>query len=378
MPWKEESVMSQRKKLVEQMLLQGTKKSDLLSSYQVSRKTAYKWLNRYKAGGLEALADASRVPCHQPNKSTNEVEAKVIQIHKEFPYWGPYKLRHYMIAHAILPQVPSHTTIRNILKRNGYEVIKAQQSHAATMRFERTAPNDLWQMDFKGSYMTKVARCYPLTILDDYSRFSIGLKACHDETNQTVRNHLIAIFKQFGLPNQINVDNGNPWGSADLNSYTSLHIWLIKLGIRLSHSSPFHPQTNGKDERFHRTLKLELLHQRQYHNLCDMQLAFDTWQHIYNFKRPHQGIHHQTPSSRYQVSSRQFPSTLPSPEYAPGETVKKVSDKNGLFRFKGKRYRAGKGLSNEYIVIRETDKSDQFAIYFMDNFIKKISLQEDC
>lgn len=281
-----------------------------------------------------------------------------------------------MINNHILSHVPSHTTIGKILKRHGYEVIKNQKSHSAKKRFERPQPNDLWQMDFKGSYMTKISRCYPLTIIDDHSRFSIGLKACPDETNKTVKRHLTTIFKEFGLPEQINVDNGNPWGASDLESYTSLNIWLIKLGIRLSHSAPYHPQTNGKDERFHRTLKLEVLHQREYNNHKHMQSTFDQWQHIYNFKRPHQGINNQTPSTRYHTSSRELPHRLDTFNYEDGEVVRKVSRENGYFRFKGGRYRAGKALGSEYIAIRETDKTDQFAIYFRDSLIKKFTLRE--
>jgi transposase InsO family protein len=375
MPWREESVMSQRKKLVEKMLLPGVKVSDVSAVYNVSRKTAYKWLNKYKKGGLTALSDASRTPQHQPNKSSDKIEAIVIETHKEFPCWGAYKLKQYLIDSGILPQAPSHPTIRKILERNRCEVIKNQKSHSAKHRFERSQPNELWQMDFKGSYMTKTSRCYPLTVIDDCSRFSIGLKACGNETRQTVMEHLSAIFKEFGLPDQINVDNGNPWGCSDLESYTSLHIWLIKLGIRLSHSSPFHPQTNGKVERFHRTLKLEVLHQQQYKDLNEMQLVFDKWQHIYNFKRPHQGIDNKTPSTRYRISTREYPNKLRRAEYPQGEIVRKVTDVSGLFRFKGKRYKAGKALSNEYIAIRETDKANIYAIYFMDSFIKKFTIQ---
>lgn len=230
-------------------------------------------------------------------------------------------------------------------------------------------------MDFKGSFMTEYHRCYPLTILDDYSRFSIGLKACKNEQSLTVKEHLTTIFKEFGLPDQINVDNGNPWGASDLESYTSLKIWLIKLGVSLTHSSPYHPQTNGKDERFHRSLKLEVLHQRHYKDCADIQRAFDYWRHIYNYKRPHYGIANHTPHTRYQVSARTFPDQLPEAEYVRDEVVKKVSA-CGLFRFKGGRYRAGKGLIHERIAIKETDKCDEFAIYFMDRFIKKFALRE--
>ena len=126
--------------------------------------------------------------------------------------------------------------------------MKNFKSKPATIRFERSEPNELWQMDFKGSFMTILHRCYPLNILDDCSRFSIGLKACEHERLKPVKDCLIICFKTFGLPYQINADNGNPWGSSDLDSFTQFAVWLIKLGIRLSHSAPFHPQTKGKAE----------------------------------------------------------------------------------------------------------------------------------
>lgn len=376
MPWQSESVMLQRQKLVEKMLLPGSRVDEVCSEFGVSRKTAYKWLKRYQEGGLESLADMSRRPVHQPNRSADLTEERVIQAHHQFPHWGPYKLKHYLINEQLLQATPSHRTIGRILKRHGCEVIKNHRSAPAKTRFERDRPNALWQMDFKGSFMTQAARCYPLTVLDDHSRFSMGLKACQDETKQTVKAHLESIFQDYGLPDQINVDNGNPWGAADLESLTSLQVWLIKLGIKLTHSAPYHPQTNGKDERFHRSLKLEVLHQRKYKNQSDIQKAFDEWRHVYNFKRPHQAIGNLPPSSRYQPSARQWSDQEEPYYYNQLDLVRKVTKDRGMFCFKGKRYRAGKGLSGEYIAIKETEQSDQYAIFFRDQFIKKFRLQE--
>lgn len=376
MPWQVESIVSQRRNLIEQMLLPGANVNALCADYGVSRKTAYKWLKRYKEGGWHSLQDAKKTPTNQPNKTADSVERAVLQTHKEFPYWGPFKLQQYLINEQLVDHVPSHRTVGRILKRHGCEVIKSNKSLPAKKRFERSRPNELWQMDFKGSFMTKASRCYPLTILDDHSRFSIALAACESETRPVVKAHLTAIFKEYGLPDQINVDNGNPWGSADLESLTSLHVWLIKLGVQLSHSAPYHPQTNGKDERFHRSLKLEVLHQREYKSQAHIQEAFDEWRHIYNFKRPHQAIDNKPPSSRYHRSLKQWPDRLPEYEYSSNDAVKKVSLNSGMFRFKGQRYRAGKGLGGEYVAIKETDKLDQYAIFFMDRFIKRFGLKE--
>lgn len=374
MPWKEESVMSQRQRLVERLLLPDANISELCKSYKVSRKTAYKWLSRYQSGGISALADKSKVPANQPNRLSVEMEERIIKLHHDNPYWGPRKLRDYLLHVQSISEVPSHTTFARVLKRHNCQVITSNKSKPATTRFEREQPNDLWQMDFKGSFMTEDKRCYPLTILDDCSRFSISLAACDNETSNVVKAHLVSAFNEFGMPNQINVDNGNPWGCSDLTSYTSLQVWLMKLGIKITHSAPFHPQTNGKDERFHRTLKLEVLHQRSYKKK-EIQDVFNVWRHKYNYERPHEALNGKTPSQKYHASFKPF-SEKPVPfEYEDG-IPKKVHITNGTFRFRGERFKAGKAFGGEYIVLKETDSSDEFAVFFMDNFIKKVKLYE--
>ena len=366
--------MSQRQRLIEQLLLPNANVSEICKFFKVSRKTAYKWLSRYRLGGLSSLVDRSKKPVSNPNRSSPEMEARIVQLHHENPYWGPRKLRDCLLHVQNMSDVPSHTTLGRVLKRQDCQVITSNKSKPATLRFEREQPNDLWQMDFKGSFMTGDRRCYPLTILDDCSRFSISLIACENETSDTVRRHLINIFHEFGLPAQINVDNGNPWGSADLTSYTSLQIWLMKLGIKVTHSAPFHPQTNGKDERFHRTLKLEVLHQKSY-SKNEIQDVFNAWRHKYNHERPHEALNGRPPAHKYHVSSRRF-TEQPIPfEYQDG-IPKKVHNSNGTFRFKGECFKAGKAFNGEYIAIKETNNSDEFAIFFMDNFIKKIKLSE--
>lgn len=372
LPWNEESVMSQRQRLIEQLLLPNANVSAICTSFKISRKTAYKWLSRYRTGGLSSLDNRSKEPFIQPNKVSSEMEALIVKSHEENPFWGPRKLRDYLLHVKNMSDVPAHTTFSRVLKRHDCQVIKSNKSKPATIRFEREQPNDLWQMDFKGSFMTESKRCYPLTILDDCSRYSIALTACDNETSKVVKDHLTTLFMEFGMPNQINVDNGNPWGSADLTSYTSLQIWLMKQGIKVTHSAPFHPQTNGKDERFHRTLKLEVLHQRSYKS-NEIQEVFDTWKHKYNYERPHEALGGKTPAHVYRVSSKQFSEKPIVFEYEEG-IVKKVNPTNGTFRFKGERFKAGKALGGEYIVIKETDKSDEFTVFFMDNFIKKVKL----
>lgn len=372
MPWNKVNLVEQRLDLIEQLLMPGANISQLCQAHNISRKTAYKWLKRYHSNALEGLKDQSKARLTQPLKTPRELEILIVKTHKAHPYWGPRKLKNFLAAQDSLLALPSVKTVAAILSRNNCEVIKSQKSHSASRRFERPFPNDLWQMDFKGSYMLARERCYPLTIIDDYSRYSLGLSTCHNEKTDTVKNYLITRFKAFGLPNQINVDNGNPWGKGNGESYTKLAVWLIKLGVRLSHSAPYHPQTNGKNERFHRTLKLEVLHERTYKDFKAMQSVFDKWRHIYNYSRPHDALDGQTPSSRYQRSDREYREATCDFDYDKNDIVRKVHESNGNFRFEGRRYRAGKGLCGEYIAIRETANPNEFSIFFMDTFIKKL------
>ncbi|MDQ2994962.1 MAG: helix-turn-helix domain-containing protein, partial [Pseudomonadota bacterium] len=185
--------MSQRLRLIEQLLLPNANVSEICQRLNISRKTAYKWLTRYRASGLTALEDMSKAPYQQPGKIPPDLERHIVNAHKEHPYWGPRKIRDYLLHTQGLSEVPTHTTCSRALKRNGCTVITNNKSKPATIRFERSAPNALWQMDFKGSFMTGQHRCHPLTILDDYSRFSIALKACNDETKKTVQEQLIIV-----------------------------------------------------------------------------------------------------------------------------------------------------------------------------------------
>ena len=197
MPWNKVKPMLQRKELIEKLLLPEANVSKLCFVYNISRKTAYKWLNRYKKGSLSELNDQNKTPYHSPNKVDAIIEELIVEKHKEYPYWGPRKLRNLLINEKTFQEVPSVSTFARVFKRNQCEVIKSQKSNPAKKRFERTMPNELWQMDFKGSFMTRAHRCYPLTIIDDYSRYSIGLKACRNEQSRTVQDCLTPISTSF-------------------------------------------------------------------------------------------------------------------------------------------------------------------------------------
>lgn len=355
----------------------GTNIAALCRAFAISRKTAYKWLERYSQEGQSGLQDQSRKPHTSPASTAAELEASVLALNELHPYWGSRKLR------ALMPETqerPHHSTIDAILRRHERQVLGApsKEVDGAPLRFEHAAPNLLWQMDFKGHFaLTDKAagRCHPLTILDDHSRFSLCVAACGNEQRTTVQEAMTATFERYGLPERITADNGPPWGKTGLVGLTQLEVWLIRLGIRISHSRPYHPQTQGKDERFHRTLKLELLDRQGFASLAACQAAFDGWRDRYNLLRPHEALGQKPPVSRYHASGRPFPKALPALEYASSDTVRTVSDK-GDISYKSQRYFVGEGLRKEQVAIRPTTTDGVSDIYFCHQKIRQIDLRD--
>ncbi len=243
-------------------------------------------------------------------------------------------------------------------------------------RFERENPNELWQMDFKGYFnLLNKRRCYTLTILDDCSRFSLGIKALGNETGLPVISYLTHIFEEFGMPEQMNVDNGNPWGNSGGAKHTYVTVWLLRLGIQVTHSRPRHPQTNGKIERFHRTLKKEALKKDKFQDLFEAQIRLDNWRKIYNDIRPHQALQMKTPSACYIKSKIIFPKELPKIEYDAGQELRKVRG-NGYITFGNHSFCIGESFKNFYVCIKPSTIEGNFHVYFGKNIINTISFNK--
>jgi hypothetical protein len=202
-----------------------------------------------------------------------------------------------------------------VLRRNGKLNPAETAKHQPLTRFERSAPNELWQMDFKGHFATDQGRCHPLSVLDEHSRSSLGIIACAEQTDATVREHLTTLFCRYGLPDAMLADNGSPWGGSGAQGYAAFEVWRLRLGIRLHHGRPYHPQTQGKDKRFHRSPDVEVLQLRRLADLPLCQTAFDTWRQIYNTERPHEALGLAVPPTRYRPSPIAFPEHLAEPEY---------------------------------------------------------------
>lgn len=265
------------------------------------------------------------------------------------------------------------STVTSVLHRAG--LIKPQASEAATawQRFEHPRPNALWQMDFKGHVPVGSQRCHPLTVLDDHSRFNIALNAMLGVDGISVQTVLTRVFARYGLPERINVDNGPPWGSGG-RGVTALAAWLIRLGIQVGHSRPFHPQTNGKDERFHKTLVAEVLNGRVFYDFESMQRRFNKWRAIYNNVRPHEALGMQTPAEYYQPSPRRMPNCLPPIEYGPNDLVRKVH-RTGVIRFKGRVLRTSEGLRGQPVALRADPRVDgAYDVFYCHQKVGRIDL----
>lgn len=362
MPWKEVSVMSERRDFVVLASAANANIRELCRRFNISPTTGYIWLKRYKRDGEKGLGNRSRRPHHSPNKTSPETEQLVINLRRQHPAWSARKL-HKRLTALKHHELPGPSTMHAILKR--HQLIDPQDStkHKAFQRYEKAVPNELWQMDFKGEFQLPQGRCYPLTVLDDHSRFAIALEACGRNTMIIVQSALIKVFRRYGLPDWITCDNGSPWGSACRGHYTRLGIWLMRLGVGLSHSRPHHPQTQGKDERFHRTLGAEVLRYQRADTLAKWQQHFDTWREIYNHQRPHEALAMEVPASRYQPSRRTYPEQLPPIEYGPADIVRKVRHV-GHIKYLGRDYHIGSAFYGLHVALRPTLKDGVLDVFF--------------
>lgn len=389
MPFINKTVMEQKSEFI--LLagkLNGFKFSDLCKRFDISRKTGYKWLKRYKEKGLEGLQEDTRRPSRSPQQCPKEIEDYVIGLRKAEPEWGPKKLRRIMqddkeTGKYIFEIIPCKNTIGKILLRNGMIDKERSLKSKPFTRFEYDNANDLWQMDFKGYFpMLNRKHCHPLAILDDHSRFNIGLFACSDQKLETVQQNLINAFRRYGLPASMLTDNGAPWGTGCqetddvIRSFTTLEKWLIRLNVRLLHGRPYHPQTQGKEERFNQTFKKEVLKHNSFRDLYHCQNYFDHWREKYNCRRPHESLNLDVPAKHYSPSFRPYPEVLTPIEYDQNAFIRKVED-HGQISFMHKKYKIGKAFTGDYVEIKPTYDDSQYEVYFCNQYLRKINLREN-
>lgn len=373
MPWSAVTVSDQKTEFVALATQLGANVSELCRRFGISRKTGYKWLGRYEERGSAGLEPLSRRPRRTPGRTSEALEALVLEVRQRHPAWGGRKIAHVLLRDQGVMLAPS--TVTEVLRRHGRLADTSSGAGRPWQRFEHEAPNDLWQMDFKGHFATDRQRCHPLTVIDDHSRYNIVLQAMAAERFEPVQAALVQAFSRYGLPRRINTDNGTPWAASGMDTLTRLAVWFIRLGIDLSHSRPAHPQSNGKDERFHRTFKAEVLGTRRFRDLDDAQRQFDPWRWIYNHERPHQALDMQTPAQRYRPSPRTMPRVLPPVVYAPDTLVRKVQY-GGWVDLQGRQLRLSVGLRGQYVAFRPRAQADgTFDIFFCHHCLGQIDLR---
>lgn len=372
MPWKNWDLMSLKTKLLEKALSPKANITAICEELGISRKTAYKWIQRYNEEGIEGLSNLSKRPTTSPTRTSEEMIALILKA-RNTEHWGGRKLRQYLINEGI-KGLPSESTFNRILLRCGAVEEEESEKRQHFIRFERSEPNELWQMDFKGHFkLHDKGRCHPLTILDDHSRFSICIKACVTEDEKSVRRGLEEAFVNYGLPKEMTMDNGSPWRGSQRH-LSKLTVWLMRLGIIVRHSTPNHPQTQGKLERFHRSLKEEVLKYHQFSSLENAQERFDEWRWTYNNKRPHEAINLLCPKDRYAPSPRAFPEILSEIEYSSDDEIKKVGS-GGTIYFKQKHYFIGFHLSQELVALRKIE-NNIYDVYFCKTKVQRINLKQ--
>ena len=375
MPWKEKTTMSLREEFVTAAAEEDANISALCRAYGISRKTGYKWLQRYRKYGAAGLQDQPRRPRHSPVQTSKSMEDVIVALRDANPAWGARKLKR-RLEDMGKTDLPAVSTITEILRRRGKLDPAESRKHQPYQRFEREAPNELLQMDFKGDFtLAEGGRCYPLTVLDDHSRFLLGLYTCSNMRFRTVQQSLTQIFERYGLPDGMLMDNGDPWKGGPHAPYSQTTVWLTRLGVRVSHGRYCHPQTQGKDERLHRTLGAELLHGRSFANLAECQSLCDVWRHKYNHERPHEALDLDTPAKHYQPSPRPFPEILPPICYPATAQVRKV-DSSGKFSFHNQSFKLSTAFCGQRIELRPTQDPDRFYIYFMTRKIALLSFLE--
>jgi transposase InsO family protein len=345
MPWGEKTVEHKRNEFVAEAVAKEKNISELCREYGITRKTGYKWLERYRQG--ESLTDRSHAPVTRPWRTPPEMEKTVIMERNKHPTWGARKLVR-SLENKGYTNLPAPSTVCSMLKRRGLVDPDESEKHTPYIRFEQKKPNDLWQMDFKGDFsMLDGKRCHPLTLLDDNTRYLLCLDAQENERYSGVKDSLLRLFHEYGLPRSILCDNGAPWKSL-FDGYTPFEVWMMQLDVLPIHGRPYHPQTQGKDERFHRTLKEDLIKRVPISDCHHAQSEFDQFRYCYNYERPHAAINLDVPAKRYRKSNRPLPEKAGEPEYDAGRILRKVNCK-GYLSIQRHRYYISESFINKYV-----------------------------
>lgn len=370
MPWKDKTVEEKRAEFINRVLSQEKSKSALCREYEISRPTGDKWLKRHANG--ESLSDKSRRPFHTANRIPQEVEDTIVAARRKEPAIGAKKTKRMLENKGLI--MPAVSTINEVFRRNGLIAKEASQAATPHKRFEKEAPNDMWQADFKGNFeMQNKIRCHPLSIIDDHSRFCLNGDAKLTEQLLSTKESFIRAFELYGLPFSLLCDNGNPWGASQSFSITKFEVWLMELGVLTMHIRHRHPQTQGKVERFNGSYKQERLKFYTPKDIADAQACREEYVKFYNYERPHAAIDYNVPSKRYRHSSRSYNSEIDIWEYAYDMSVRRIKS-SGYLTFSGQGFFLSEGLGGKDVAVAPTDDDGIFNIVFRQFRVAKLNL----
>jgi transposase InsO family protein len=355
MPFQEVSKMHLRKQMVLRVRSGELTVSGAAREYGVSRNTVKLWIAREREGSLTEFAERSRRPVRIPRKTVDEVEGMLVDLKAARPNWGAKKL-----LVKLWPEgAPiSLRTADRILKR--HDLVKPRGEVPLVQRFEREGANELWQIDFKGLGLHNPGYS-PLTVLDDASRFCIGFDPLENHRPTVIFRSLWIAFGEYGLPDAILMDNEPCFAEISRCGPSWLESQLLLLGIRALHGRPYHPQTQGKVERFHRTVQLELGRALRQPTICEARKVYSQYLLDYNYERPHEALEMKVPGEVYKPSPKRRPDRMPAHEIPNGSLTRKVQER-GLISYRCVEYRVGRGLAGQDVELRE--HPDGMAVYF--------------
>lgn len=377
MPWAETEPMKERMRFVADAERGLYSMTELCGRYGISRRTGYKWLDRYDANGPAGLLERSRAPGCCPHRIDASVAAAIVEARRQHPSWGPRKLLAWLDEHRPDLDLPAASTAGDLLKRRGLVAPRRRRrhwQHPGAPRVVTEAANDLWTTDFKGQFPTRDGRyCYPLTIADQHSRYLLACAALTSERTEETRPIFEQLFRDVGLPAAIQSDNGTPFCSTGIHGLSALSVWWIRLGIRPVRIEPSHPEQNATHERMHRTLKAETTRPPALNRL-GQQRKFEVFRHTYNHERPHEALAQQPPARLWQPSEREYPRSLPEPEY-PGHYLVRLVGSAGTIRLRGRQLFVSRALAHEHIGLEET-AGGIWSIYFCNLLLAKFAEQD--
>lgn len=360
MSWDETTRMTLRVRFISDLASDLYTMTELCERYGISRKTGYKWSQRHAQAGYEGLRDRSRARNCQSQRTPQEIEEALVELRRAHIYWGPRKLLKVLRQRQPEENWPAASTVGAILKRHGLvegrRPARRRWPSAHKPLPEPTSPNQSWSSDFKGQFRMGDGRlCYPLTVMDGYSRFLLGVEGLESVSESQAWPVFERLFRQYGLPERIRTDNGSPFVSANgLAGLSRLSVKWIKLGIGLERIRPGHPEQNGRHERMHRTLKQETARPPAATGSAQQE-SFDRFRHLYNESRPHEALAQRTPAQLYQPSQRSYPESLAELEY-PGHFEVRSVRSRGEIHWRGELVYLSEALIGERVGLEEGDE----------------------